>query len=182
MTKFEGFELGRVIILNLKRGDLLLETIEEELAKSGIRNALLTSAIGSMQKVVLHRVIGKGREPEDEYITLENPMELASLQGVVLETYGAGNAMTYDWFLNALHKAVKRGIIIVNVTQCLGGSVEMGIYETGNQLSKAGVIGSKDMTTEATVVKLMFLLGQGYSQFEIEKLMLENISGEITIQ
>ncbi len=114
--------------------------------------------------------------------TIEGILSIPSLRGVVLETYGAGNAMTYDWFLNALHKAVKRGIIIVNVTQCLGGSVEMGIYETGNQLSKAGVIGSKDMTTEATVVKLMFLLGQGYSQFEIEKLMLENISGEITIQ
>ncbi|MBP3218366.1 MAG: DNA-binding protein [Lachnospiraceae bacterium] len=85
MTKYEGFEFGKVIILNLKRGDLLLETIEEELAKSGIKNALLTSAIGSMQKVVLHRVIGTGREPEDEYITLENPMELASLQGFVLD-------------------------------------------------------------------------------------------------
>ena len=58
----------------------------------------------------------------------------------------------------------------------------MGIYETGNQLSKAGVIGAMDMTTEATVVKLMFLLGQGYSQSEIEKLMLQNISGEITVQ
>ena len=79
-----GYGLGQVIILNLKRGDLLLETIEEELKKSGIKNALLTSAIGSMQKVVLHRVIGMGREPEDEFITLEKPMELASLQGIVL--------------------------------------------------------------------------------------------------
>ena len=85
MVKFEGFELGRMIVLNLERGDLLLETIEEELAKSGVRNALLTSAIGSLQKVVLHRVIGKGPEPEDEFITLDKPMELASLQGLVLD-------------------------------------------------------------------------------------------------
>jgi L-asparaginase len=113
--------------------------------------------------------------------TIEAVLGIPSLRGVVLETYGAGNAMTYDWFLNALHNAVKRGIIIMNVSQCLGGSVEMGIYETGNQLSKAGVIGAMDMTTEATVVKLMFLLGQGYSQSEIEKLMLQNISGEITV-
>lgn len=84
MKKYMGYGLGQVIILNLKRGDLLLETIEEELKKSGIKNALLTSAIGSMQKVVLHRVIGMGREPEDEFITLEKPMELASLQGIVL--------------------------------------------------------------------------------------------------
>lgn len=85
MVKYQGYELGKVIILNLKRGDLLLETIEEELAKSGIKDALITSAIGSLQKVVLHRVIGKGREPEDEFVTLENPMELASLQGFVLD-------------------------------------------------------------------------------------------------
>ena len=84
MKKYMVYGLGQVIILNLKRGDLLLETIEEELKKSGIKNALLTSAIGSMQKVVLHRVIGMGREPEDEFITLEKPMELASLQGIVL--------------------------------------------------------------------------------------------------
>ena len=85
MKKFQDYELGRVIILNLDRGDLLLETIEEELAKSGVKNALITSAIGSLQKVVLHRVIGKGPEPEDEYITLDKPMELASLQGFVLD-------------------------------------------------------------------------------------------------
>ncbi len=112
--------------------------------------------------------------------TIEGILHIPSLRGVVLETYGAGNAMTYDWFLSALHNAVRRGIVIVNVTQCLGGAVEMGIYETGNQLSKAGVIGSKDMTTEATIVKLMFLLGQGYNPTEIEKLMLKNIAGEIT--
>lgn len=85
MKKYMGCELGRVLILNLKRGDLLLETIESELQKSGIKDALLTSAIGSLQKVVLHRVIGTGREPEDEFITLEKPMELASLQGIVLD-------------------------------------------------------------------------------------------------
>lgn len=80
MKKYMGYELGRVMILNLERDDLLLETIEQELRKSGIKNALLTSAIGSLQKVVLHRVVGTGREPEDEFVTLEKPMELASLR------------------------------------------------------------------------------------------------------
>lgn len=85
MTKYKGYELGQVIVLNLQRGDLLLETIESELKKSNIKDALLTSAIGSLQRVVLHRVIGTGREPEDEFVTLEKPMELASLQGMVLD-------------------------------------------------------------------------------------------------
>lgn len=85
MTKYKGYELGQVIVLNLQRGDLLLEAIESELKKSNIKDALLTSAIGSLQRVVLHRVIGTGREPEDEFVTLEKPMELASLQGMVLD-------------------------------------------------------------------------------------------------
>lgn len=85
MTKYKGYELGQVIVLNLQRGDLLLETIESELKKSNTKDALLTSAIGSLQRVVLHRVIGTGREPEDEFVTLEKPMELASLQGMVLD-------------------------------------------------------------------------------------------------
>ena len=113
--------------------------------------------------------------------TVEAILHIPGLRGVVLETFGAGNAMTYDWFLEALHSAVMRGIVIVNVTQCLGGWVEMGIYETGNRLSQAGVISSGDMTTEATIVKLMFLIGQGLCQQDIEHQMTQSIAGELTL-
>lgn len=85
MVKYTAEGLGKVLILNLKRGDLLLETIETELKESGIANALITGAIGSLQKAVFHRVIGTGPKPEDEYITVEKPLELASLQGIVLD-------------------------------------------------------------------------------------------------
>ena len=111
---------------------------------------------------------------------VQSVLGIPSLRGVILETFGAGNAMTYDWFLAELRRAVNRGVVIVNVSQCLGGSVEMGIYETGNQLCKAGVIGSGDMTIEAAIVKLMFLLGQGMSQEQVEENMLKDIAGEIT--
>ena len=77
--------VGRIVIMNLERGDLLLESIREELARLEIRNAVITSAIGSLQKVVLHRVTGIQREPVDEFVTIENPIELASLQGYVLD-------------------------------------------------------------------------------------------------
>lgn len=107
-------------------------------------------------------------------------LSMPSLRGVVLETYGAGNAMTADWFIEELHDAIQRGIVIVNVTQCLAGAVEMNIYETGNRLSQAGIISAGDMTFEATIVKLMFLLGQGYSQKEVSKLITKNIAGEIS--
>jgi len=77
--------VGRMVIMNLERDDLLLESIREELKRLDIRNAVITSAIGSLQKVVLHRVTGIEREPVDEFVTIENPIELASLQGYVLD-------------------------------------------------------------------------------------------------
>lgn len=84
IVKFLGEGTGRFIIISLQRGELLLESIEEELKKSGIRNAVITSAIGSLQKAHFHRVTGMEREPVDEHVTIETPLELASLQGVVV--------------------------------------------------------------------------------------------------
>lgn len=84
MISFLGEGTGRVLIINLRRGDLLLESIELELKKAGIKNAIVTSAIGSLQKAVFHRVTGLEAEPVDEFVTIERPMELASLQGVVI--------------------------------------------------------------------------------------------------
>jgi len=77
--------VGRMVIMNLERGEMLLETIREELARLEIRNAVITSAIGSLSKVELHRVTGFTREPVDEFITFEAPIELSSLQGYVLD-------------------------------------------------------------------------------------------------
>lgn len=107
-------------------------------------------------------------------------LALPSLRGVVIETYGAGNAMTSEWFLEELRQAVNRGVVVVNVTQCIGGKVEMDIYKTGAGLAAAGVISSGDMTTEATIVKLMHLLGQGLPQSLVEKQMQVSISGEMS--
>ena len=85
---------------------------------------------------------------------------IPNLKGVVLETYGSGNAPTEEWFIQILKKAIKNGLYIVNVTQCSGGSVNMGQYETSTQLKKIGIISGKDITTEAAITKMMYLLGQ----------------------
>ncbi len=76
---------GRLVVINLERGDLLLESIRNALDSYGIRDAVVVSAIGSLSKVVLHRVTGYEVEPVDEFVTLEKPMELASLQGIVVD-------------------------------------------------------------------------------------------------
>lgn len=85
MISFLGEGTGRVVVINLRRGELLLESIEKELASVGIKNAIITSAIGSLQKAVFHRVTGMEAEPVDEFVTIEKPIELASLQGLVVD-------------------------------------------------------------------------------------------------
>ena len=82
------------------------------------------------------------------------------LEGVILETYGAGNALTAEWFIEILSTTIEKGIPVINVTQCISGGVMMGHYETSVHLKKAGVISGKDITTESAIAKLKLLLGK----------------------
>ena len=101
------------------------------------------------------------------------------LKGVVLETFGAGNSPTRPSFLSIFEEAVKKGIIIVNVTQCVSGTVEMNRYQGGKALKNIGVLSGYDITTEAAVTKLMFLFGCGFTLDEVRERMQLSLAGEM---
>lgn len=107
-------------------------------------------------------------------------LETSGLKGVILKTFGSGNAPHLDFLMKYLKAATDRGIIIVNVTQCLEGMVEMDRYESGRQLLEAGVVCGKDMTIEAALTKLMILLGLNYTTEEIREQMTVSFAGELS--
>ena len=102
-----------------------------------------------------------------------------NLKGVILETYGSGNAPMEDWFINEIENAIQRGLHIVNVTQCSGGSVLMGTYETSTRLKEIGLISGKNITTEAAITKLMYLLGQNVSNSVFKTIFETPLRGEM---
>lgn len=110
---------------------------------------------------------------------LKSILNTPNLKGVVLETYGAGNAPMENWFIDEIENAIKKGLHIVNVTQCSGGSVIMGTYETSTRLKEIGLISGKDITTEAAITKLMYLIGQNVAPNVFKTIFETSLRGEM---
>ncbi len=102
-----------------------------------------------------------------------------TLKGVVLETYGSGNAPSNDWFLGSLENAIRKGVVIYNVSQCTGGTVQMGKYETSQKMKEIGIISGKDITLEAAITKMMWVLGNENNSKKIKELLENNLVGEM---
>ena len=101
-------------------------------------------------------------------------------RAVILETYGAGNAISKDWFLRIVREADRMGKVLLNVTQCLSGDVDMDIYATGRNLKDAGVISGHDTTTESALGKLFYLMGNYDDNAKVKVLLEKNLKGEIS--
>jgi len=105
----------------------------------------------------------------------------ADVRGIVMETFGAGNTTTDQWFTELLKRAIDSGKVILNISQCKVGTVELGRYETSKQLKDIGVANGYDMTYESAVTKLMFVLGQSNDPREVKHLLETDLRGEITV-
>jgi L-asparaginases, type I len=113
---------------------------------------------------------------------LKSILNISDLKGIVLQTYGAGNAPSEEWFLDIIKEAVERGIFIVNVTQCAMGTVMMDRYQVGVALKKTGVVSGFDITTEAAIAKIMYLFGNESNLDVIKEKMGKSLAGEMTIE
>ena len=111
---------------------------------------------------------------------LQQLLEVQGLEAIIMEGYGSGNAPTETWFINLLTEARNKGIHIVDITQCISGSVVLGQYETSTRLQAIGVIDGKDITTESALAKIMYLLGCNIKNSEFKNIYETPLRGEMS--
>jgi L-asparaginase len=186
--EYKLYRANRTTKINAEHFDAFVSLNYPPLAESGVylkinREYLLQP--NRAKKFHVHKTLNNnialiklfpGLHPSILESSLNNPQ----IEAVVLETYGSGNAPTEKWFYLLIKKAIDGGIIVVNVTQCSGGSVVMGRYETSQHLKKAGVLNGKDITTEAALAKLMYLLAKKIPKNNIKANFETALRGEMT--
>ncbi len=185
--EYELYRGNRTLKYNSEHFDAFKSPNYPVLAEAGVHINYNFSAIAnsSNKKLTVHKqldndILVLNLFPGISKKITQSMLNTPGIKAIVLHSFGAGNAPTDEWFIDLLKKEIDKGVIIYNVTQCLEGRVIQGKYQTSVQLQKIGVVSGEDITLEAAVTKLMFLLGQKLPLQKTKNLLGINLRGEIS--
>ena len=185
--EYKLYRANRTTKINAEQFEAFTSPNYPPIAESGVHlkfNKPLLYKSDINKKLVVRKKLEDGIAilklfPSINKLVVQSILEIPSIKGIILETYGSGNAPTEKWFLDLVNKALLKGIYIIDVSQCIGGSVVLGQYETSTHLQKMGLISGKDITTESAIAKLMYLLGENIEAAKFKTTFETPLRGEM---